>query len=248
MRGLPDVTPVLDLRRSRPQKTKEPQPFRAPRTSEEAPAYQAVTEPWQSSGRGRAGTRRDGPWRRAASAPPCWHATATTADSWSSGSSRCRSRPTGATRRSPSTPPNCCCLPLREAYASDGGQHARGRGRTGHPSGAGEMSRPRIPVTRFELSSAQTAFWTANERYVDFEGAVRAGKTTPALLKVTNSCVEHPGIQWLIAAGPRTRPTLSSRRVSGSCVPGRSWPAGTLRSSTTRFGRRGSHPASTPVG
>jgi hypothetical protein len=51
----------------------------------------------------------------------------------------------------------------------------------------------------YELSKAQTEFWTAAERYVDFEGAVRAGKTTPAVLKVLNSCIEHPGIQWLIA-------------------------------------------------
>jgi hypothetical protein len=34
---------------------------------------------------------------------------------------------------------------------------------------------------------------------VDFEGAVRAGKTTPAILKVIDSCQSYPGIQWLIA-------------------------------------------------
>ena len=55
-----------------------------------------------------------------------------------------------------------------------------------------------VAVVRFGLSSAQTAFWNATERYVDFEGAVRAGKTTPAVLKVIHSCLEHPGIQWLI--------------------------------------------------
>ncbi|MBP1778781.1 MAG: Phage terminase, large subunit, family [candidate division NC10 bacterium] len=55
-----------------------------------------------------------------------------------------------------------------------------------------------VVTTRFQLSPAQTTFWRATERYVDFEGAVRAGKTTPALLKVVNSCQEHPGIQWLI--------------------------------------------------
>ena len=56
-----------------------------------------------------------------------------------------------------------------------------------------------VPTVRYELSPAQTEFWTATERYVDFEGAVRAGKTTPAVLKVIYSCIEHPGIQWLIA-------------------------------------------------
>jgi hypothetical protein len=57
---------------------------------------------------------------------------------------------------------------------------------------------PRAAVV-YELSKAQTEFWTATERYVDFEGAVRASKTTPAVLKVINSCIEYPGIQWLIA-------------------------------------------------
>lgn len=49
------------------------------------------------------------------------------------------------------------------------------------------------------FSRAQWAFWTARERYVNFEGAVRAGKTTPAILRVIDSCQAHPGIQWLIA-------------------------------------------------
>jgi len=49
------------------------------------------------------------------------------------------------------------------------------------------------------FSGAQWAFWTATDRYVDFEGAVRAGKTTPAILKVIDSCQSHPGVQWLIA-------------------------------------------------
>jgi len=54
-------------------------------------------------------------------------------------------------------------------------------------------------VMDLTFSPAQWAFWNATERYVDFEGAVRAGKTTPALLKVIDSCQAHPGIQWLIA-------------------------------------------------
>ena len=33
----------------------------------------------------------------------------------------------------------------------------------------------------------------------DSEGAVRAGRTTPAVLKIINSRVEHPGIQRLVA-------------------------------------------------
>ena len=35
-------------------------------------------------------------------------------------------------------------------------------------------------------------------RYIDLEGGFRAGKTTVALWKVLTSCLEHPGIQWLI--------------------------------------------------
>ena len=54
-------------------------------------------------------------------------------------------------------------------------------------------------VMDLTFSEAQWAFWTTTDRYVDFEGAVRAGKTTPAILKVIDSCQSHPGIQWLIA-------------------------------------------------
>lgn len=35
-------------------------------------------------------------------------------------------------------------------------------------------------------------------RLIDFEGAFRVGKTTAALWKVYSSCIEHPGINWLI--------------------------------------------------
>jgi hypothetical protein len=58
---------------------------------------------------------------------------------------------------------------------------------------------PDQEILDLHFSRPQWAFWTATERYVDFEGAVRAGKTTPALLKVIDSCQTHPGIQWLIA-------------------------------------------------
>ena len=58
---------------------------------------------------------------------------------------------------------------------------------------------PDQQVLDLRFSRPQWQFWTATDRYVDFEGAVRAGKTTPALLKVIDSCQAHPGIQWLIA-------------------------------------------------
>lgn len=35
-------------------------------------------------------------------------------------------------------------------------------------------------------------------RLIDLEGAFRSGKTTAALWKVFNSCMEYPGIHWLI--------------------------------------------------
>ena len=54
-------------------------------------------------------------------------------------------------------------------------------------------------VVEMQFSPAQWAFWTATDRYVNFEGAVRAGKTTPAVLKVIDSCQANPGIQWLMA-------------------------------------------------
>jgi hypothetical protein len=41
-------------------------------------------------------------------------------------------------------------------------------------------------------------FMRDTTRMIDFEGAFRVGKTTAALWKVFNSCIEHPGIQWLI--------------------------------------------------
>ncbi|MCR4341328.1 MAG: terminase family protein [Gemmatimonadaceae bacterium] len=36
-------------------------------------------------------------------------------------------------------------------------------------------------------------------RYLDIEGAIRSSKTTIGLWKVLNSCLEHPGIRWLVA-------------------------------------------------
>lgn len=42
------------------------------------------------------------------------------------------------------------------------------------------------------------AFMADSTRLVDVEGAFRSGKTTGALWKVYRSCVDHPGIHWLI--------------------------------------------------
>lgn len=44
----------------------------------------------------------------------------------------------------------------------------------------------------------QTAFLKCTDRYVDFEGAVRAGKTTPLVWKLINYMVEYPGIQCML--------------------------------------------------
>lgn len=41
-------------------------------------------------------------------------------------------------------------------------------------------------------------FMRDETRCIDFEGAFRVGKTTAALWKVFNSCIAHPGINWLI--------------------------------------------------
>jgi hypothetical protein len=42
------------------------------------------------------------------------------------------------------------------------------------------------------------AFMEDQTRHIDLEGAFRSGKTTAALWKVFQSCIDHPGIQWLI--------------------------------------------------
>ncbi len=41
-------------------------------------------------------------------------------------------------------------------------------------------------------------FMRDETRYIDIEGAFRSGKTTAVLWKVLKSCIDHPGIQWLI--------------------------------------------------
>jgi hypothetical protein len=49
------------------------------------------------------------------------------------------------------------------------------------------------------MSRAQWSFLHATDLYVDFEGAVRSGKTSVAILKVSNSCLDHPGIHWMLS-------------------------------------------------
>ncbi len=44
----------------------------------------------------------------------------------------------------------------------------------------------------------QTDFLKCTDRYVDFEGAVRAGKTTPLVWALIIAMVEHPGIQCML--------------------------------------------------
>lgn len=41
-------------------------------------------------------------------------------------------------------------------------------------------------------------FFSDQTEQIDLEGAIRSGKTTVALWKVLTSCLEHPGIHWLI--------------------------------------------------
>lgn len=41
-------------------------------------------------------------------------------------------------------------------------------------------------------------FMADETRYLDLEGAFRCGKTTACCYKVAKSCVDHPGINWLI--------------------------------------------------
>jgi len=50
----------------------------------------------------------------------------------------------------------------------------------------------------FRLTPAQARFWESTALYQDFEGAVRSGKTTIALIKMQNRCEAHPGMHWLI--------------------------------------------------
>lgn len=51
---------------------------------------------------------------------------------------------------------------------------------------------------RMVWRGAISKFLRDETRLIDCEGAFRSGKTTAALWKVLNSCLEHPGVNWLI--------------------------------------------------
>lgn len=64
------------------------------------------------------------------------------------------------------------------------------------------MTRQRPSPTdelRIKLTPPQSRFWAATDRYLDFEGAVRSGKTTVALLKLLELGNRHAGLQMLAA-------------------------------------------------
>jgi hypothetical protein len=47
-------------------------------------------------------------------------------------------------------------------------------------------------------NEVQSKFMTATERYVDYEGAVRAGKTTPLVWRIISYAVQYPGIKMML--------------------------------------------------
>ena len=88
---------------------------------------------------------------------------------------------------------------------------------------AAKAAGPPTEIVRFVLSPAQVAFWQAPERHVCFEGAVRSGKTSVAILRVIHYCQQYPGMTWLLARWtqdateaqlkPRFRELCSSRAL-----------------------------------
>lgn len=56
---------------------------------------------------------------------------------------------------------------------------------------------PERVITR-RWNAVQSAFLRSTARYLDFEGAVRAGKTTPLIWKLINYAVDRPGIKMLL--------------------------------------------------
>ena len=38
----------------------------------------------------------------------------------------------------------------------------------------------------------------ATDRFIDFEGSIRAGKTTPLVWKIITYCINYPGIQCML--------------------------------------------------
>ena len=53
-------------------------------------------------------------------------------------------------------------------------------------------------VCRMTFKGPAGAFFADTTEQLDLEGAIRSGKTTVALWKVLTSCLQHPGIHWLI--------------------------------------------------
>ena len=52
-------------------------------------------------------------------------------------------------------------------------------------------------ITR-KWNRPQSVFMRTSLRYVDYEGAIRAGKTTPLVWKIINYGIEHPGIMMAL--------------------------------------------------
>ncbi len=60
------------------------------------------------------------------------------------------------------------------------------------------MSAEPEKVIRRRWNRPQIEFLKATARYVDFEGAIRAGKTTPLVWKIIKYCIDFPGIQCML--------------------------------------------------
>ena len=61
------------------------------------------------------------------------------------------------------------------------------------------MASPELVDRRVQFHGPLWAFvCDRTHRHVDLEGALRSGKTTAALWKVILSCIDYPGIKWLI--------------------------------------------------
>jgi hypothetical protein len=64
-------------------------------------------------------------------------------------------------------------------------------------------SRQKAPATEKLIvrkwNRPQTVFLKATARNVDFEGAFRAGKTTPLIWKIINYAIEYPGIKMMLS-------------------------------------------------
>lgn len=57
---------------------------------------------------------------------------------------------------------------------------------------------PAVKTVRMLWNQPQTAFLKNKTRYLDFEGAIRSGKTTALVWKLINYAQEHPGIHILL--------------------------------------------------